>query len=67
MEHIEIVSANAIINGRPCRVIDVIYARTGRHGPLKCHFKAVDIFTGRNQEMAYNSTENAEVPIMRKN
>lgn len=72
-DQIQIISANdlkkndyLIINGRPCQITDLTYAKTGKHGGRKCHIKAVDIFRGRNQETACNSGDNLDAPIVRK-
>ena len=36
-----------MIKGRPCKVSDVTSSKTGKHGHAKCHFVAIDIFTGK--------------------
>merc|ERR1711977_101994 len=35
---------------------------TGKHGHAKCHFTALDIFTGKKLEMLESSTHNVECP-----
>jgi len=42
----------------PCRVLDVSVSKTGKHGHAKCHFNAVDIFTGKKIEGLESSTHN---------
>lgn len=37
-------------------------SKTGKHGHAKCHFTAVDIFTGKKCEMLESSTHNCDVP-----
>ena len=39
-----------MIKGRPCKVSDVSTSKTGKHGHAKCHFVAIDIFTGKKME-----------------
>lgn len=40
-----------MIKGRPCKVSDVSTSKTGKHGHAKCHFVAIDIFTGKKMEV----------------
>lgn len=51
-----------VIKGRPCKVVDVSTSKTGKHGHAKCHFVAVDIFTGKKYEDLTPSSHNCEVP-----
>ena len=39
-----------MIKGNPCKVSDVSTSKTGKHGHAKCHFVAIDIFTGKKME-----------------
>lgn len=50
------------INNRPCKVADVSTSKTGKHGHAKCHFVAIDIFTGKKYEDLTPSTHNCDVP-----
>merc|ERR1712017_20971 len=54
--------AHIVIKGRPCKVLEMTTSKTGRHGHAKCHFTAVDIFTGKKCEMVESSTHNCDVP-----
>ena len=40
-----------MIKGNPCKVSDVSTSKTGKHGHTKCHFVAIDIFTGKKMEV----------------
>jgi translation initiation factor 5A len=51
-----------VIKGRPCKVSDVSTSKTGKHGHAKCHFVAIDIFTGKKLEELCPSSHNCEVP-----
>ena len=41
-----------MIKGHPCKVSDVSTSKTGKHGHAKCHFVAIDIFTGKKMEVS---------------
>lgn len=56
-----------VINGKPCKVVDVSTSKTGKHGHAKCHFVAVDIFTGKKYEDLTPSTHNCDVPNIARN
>eukprot|EP00803_Ostreobium_quekettii_P003764 evm.model.scf_134.1 EVM.evm.TU.scf_134.1 scf_134:27094-29253(-) len=51
-----------VIKQRPCKVVDVSTSKTGKHGHAKCHFVAIDIFTGKKYEDLTPSSHNCEVP-----
>jgi translation initiation factor 5A len=53
-----------MIKGHPCKVTDVSTSKTGKHGHAKCHFVAIDIFTGKKMEDLVPSTHNTEVPVV---
>jgi len=55
-------NAYIVINNRPCKVADVSTSKTGKHGSAKCHFVAIDIFTGKKYEELSPSTHNCDVP-----
>ncbi|KGN62994.1 eukaryotic translation initiation factor 5A-2 [Cucumis sativus] len=51
-----------VIKGRPCKVVEVSTSKTGKHGHAKCHFVAIDIFTGKKVEDIVPSSHNCDVP-----
>jgi len=53
-----------VIKGRPCKVSDVSTSKTGKHGHAKCHFVAIDIFTGKKMEELVPSSHNCEAPFV---
>merc|ERR1712178_603716 len=55
-----------MIKGRPCKVSDVTTSKTGKHGHAKCHFVAIDIFTGKKMEDLVPSSHTTSVPFVKK-
>lgn len=51
-----------VIKSRPCKVADVSTSKTGKHGHAKCHFVAIDIFTGKKYEDLTPSSHNCDIP-----
>jgi translation initiation factor 5A len=54
--------AHLVIKQRPCKVVEVSTSKTGKHGHAKCHFVAIDIFTGKKLEDIVPSSHNCDVP-----
>jgi translation initiation factor 5A len=50
------------IDSRPSKITDIMRSKTGKHGSVKCHFIAVDIFTDKKREHLAMSTVNVDVP-----
>lgn len=55
-----------IISKRPCKILAMSTAKTGKHGHAKTHLKAEDIFTERHYETMSPSTHNLYVPVVVK-
>ncbi|KAJ7563830.1 hypothetical protein O6H91_03G127500 [Diphasiastrum complanatum] len=55
-------NAYVVIKQRPCKVVEVSTSKTGKHGHAKCHFVAIDIFTGKKLEDIVPSSHNCDVP-----
>jgi len=55
-----------MIKGNPCKVSDVSTSKTGKHGHAKCHFVAIDIFTGKKMEDLVPSSHTTSVPFVKK-
>ena len=55
-----------MIKGNPCKVTDVSTSKTGKHGHAKCHFVAVDIFTGKKMEDLVPASHTTSVPFVKK-
>ncbi|XP_074317043.1 eukaryotic translation initiation factor 5A-like [Silene latifolia] len=55
-------NGHIVIKQRPCKVVEVSTSKTGKHGHAKCHFVAIDIFTGKKLEDIVPSSHNCDVP-----
>merc|ERR1719230_602546 len=55
-----------MIKGNPCKVSDVSTSKTGKHGHAKCHFVAIDIFTGKKMEDLVPAGHTTSVPFVKK-
>ena len=52
------------INGRPCKVVSLSFAKTGKHGHAKASITAIDIFNGRKLEDSLPGSANVDVPYV---
>ena len=48
-----------MIKGHPCKVIDLSFSKSGKHGHAKAHIVANDIFTDKK-------SDNMEIPFVKK-
>jgi len=55
-----------MIKGNPCKVSDVSTSKTGKHGHAKCHFVAIDIFTGKKMEDLVPAGHTTSIPFVKK-
>ena len=55
-----------IIDGMPCKVVDVQKSKPGKHGSAKARVTAIGIFTGQKKILMKPVTTNCEIPIVRK-
>ncbi|KAH9604016.1 hypothetical protein KSS87_014196 [Heliosperma pusillum] len=55
-------NGHIVIKQRPCKVVEVSTSKTGKHGHAKCHFVAIDIFTGKKLEDIVPSSHNCDIP-----
>merc|ERR1711997_329406 len=60
-------NGHIMIQGRPCKIVEMSTSKAGKHGQPKVHFVALDIFTGDKYEDILPSIFNVDVPnIVRK-
>lgn len=55
-----------VIDGEPCRVVEVSKAKTGKHGSAKVHIVAVGLFTSSRKTLVGPSDQRVEIPIINK-
>lgn len=55
-----------MINKHPCKCVEKKTSKTGKHGGCKCHFVGIDIFYKTKHVTIYSSTDNIEIPIVKK-
>lgn len=55
-----------VIDGEPCRIVEVSRAKTGKHGSAKAHVVAIGLFTGSKKTLVAPVDQRVEVPIIDK-
>mgnify|MGYP000731117069 CR=1 FL=1 len=40
-----------VIDGEPCRIVEMSKAKTGKHGSAKAHVTAIGLFTGAKKTL----------------
>jgi len=55
-----------VIEGEPCRVVEVSRAKTGKHGSAKVHIVAIGLFTGSRKTLVGPADQRVEIPIIDK-
>ncbi|MEM0381984.1 MAG: translation initiation factor IF-5A [Nitrososphaerota archaeon] len=58
--------SNIVIDGEPCRVVEVEKSKTGKHGSAKVRVVAIGIFDGVKRNIVGPSDQRIEVPIIEK-
>ena len=56
----------ALIESRPCRVVEITKSKTGKHGHAKAGIAGSDIFTGRRYEVHIPTSHDIEVPFVNR-
>ena len=51
-----------VIDGHPCKIMELTTAKTGKHGHAKASITAIDIFTGKKLEESAPTSHNVECP-----
>ncbi len=55
-----------IIDGEPCKIVEMSKAKTGKHGSAKAHVVAISLFTGSKKTLVAPVDQRVEVPIIEK-
>ncbi|MCS7098721.1 MAG: translation initiation factor IF-5A [Sulfolobales archaeon] len=55
-----------VIDGEPCRIVEITKAKTGKHGSAKAHVVAIGIFSGSRKTLVAPVDQRVEVPIVVK-
>lgn len=54
----------AMLNGFPCKIVEMSTSKTGKHGHAKVHLVGHDIFTGKKCEDLCPSTHKMDTPVI---
>ena len=55
-----------VIDGEPCRIVEMSKAKTGKHGSAKAHVVAIGIFSGNKKTLVAPVSQRVEVPVIDK-
>ncbi len=60
------VGSYIVIDGEPCRIVEISKAKTGKHGSAKAHVVAISLFTGAKKTLTAPVDARVEVPHIEK-
>ena len=60
------VGRYVMIDGVPCKVVDIETSAPGKHGPAKMRVTGLGIFDGQKKTLLKSSDGTAEVPVIKK-
>jgi len=60
------VGGYMIVDGEPCRIVDITKSKPGKHGSAKARIVAIGVFDGAKKSIVKPVDANAEVPIIDK-
>lgn len=55
-----------IVDGEPCRIVDITKSKPGKHGSAKARIVAIGIFDGVKRSLVKPVDANVEVPMINK-
>ncbi len=55
-----------IVDGEPCRIVDITKSKPGKHGSAKARIVAIGIFDGVKRSFVKPVDANVEVPMINK-
>ena len=60
------VGSYTIIDGEPCRIVDLTKSKPGKHGSAKARVVAIGVFDGSKRSFVKPKSAHVEVPIIEK-
>jgi translation initiation factor 5A len=60
------VGGYMMIEGEPCRIMDITKSKPGKHGSAKARIVAIGVFDGQKRQFVKPVDNGAEVPIIDK-
>jgi translation initiation factor 5A len=60
------VGGYMIIDGEPCRIMDITKSKPGKHGAAKARIVAIGVFDNQKRQFVKPVDANAEVPLIDK-
>jgi len=60
------VGSFVVIDGEPCKVVEVEKSKTGKHGSAKARIIGIGIFDGVKRSLIVPTSSKIEVPVVRK-
>ncbi|MCL4411386.1 translation initiation factor IF-5A [Candidatus Marsarchaeota archaeon] len=60
------VNRYIVIDGIPCKVVDIEISSPGKHGSAKMRVTAIGIFDGQKKTLLKPSHDDADVPVIKK-
>jgi len=60
------VGGYMIVDGEPCRIVDITKSKPGKHGSAKARIVAIGIFDGGKRSIVKPVDANTEIPIIEK-
>ena len=55
-----------VINGEPCKILEITTSKTGKHGHAKANITARNLFTGNKAEDSVSTSHNVTRAVIRK-
>ncbi|MHA1755117.1 MAG: translation initiation factor IF-5A [Candidatus Odinarchaeia archaeon] len=55
-----------LVNGEPCKIVNVEKSKAGKHGHAKVRVTAIGLFDGGKRSLVFPSTAQVEVPLIDK-
>ena len=55
-----------VIDGEPCKIVEISRAKTGKHGSAKAHVVAISLFTGQKKTMIAPVDTRVQIPVIEK-